>query len=93
MKIYNQNGELIVNEDLGININNVLANISKPAWCDASLNKLRTITTLDSGAVIATVSAVTVISDLTNLNAWQAHIPVISTNLSSWAAACRSRIT
>ncbi len=93
MKTYNQNGELITSEDFGIVENIVLNGINKPPWWDASLNKLRVVSSLESGSSLTTVDIVTALTNLTNFNTWQAHIPVISTNLSSWAACCRSRIT
>lgn len=58
----------------------------KPVWWDASANRLRGTTLVESGTV-------TTVTGLTNMNSWPAHLPVISTNLSSWAAIVRARIT
>ena len=63
--------------------------LTKPAWFDPSLNRLRETTLIESG----TVTTVTTVTGVTNLGGYAAQLPTLSGSRTAWSLSCRARIT
>jgi len=63
--------------------------VSKPAWFDPSLNRIRETAIIESG----TVTTVTTVTGVTNLGGYAAQLPTLYTSRTAWALGCRARIT
>jgi hypothetical protein len=64
---------------------------ARPAWWDASSNRLRQTAVIESGTITTVITCATV-SNIALMNSWQAHLQIINNNMSSWYIGCRSKI-
>lgn len=76
-------------ENLFIKFILVIQALLKPAWFDATLQRLRETAIIESG----TVTTVATVAGLTNIDSYQGKLLVINQNIAAWALVCRTRIT
>ena len=76
-------------KDLCVNLKQFILNNARPAWWDASQNRIRQTGIIESG----TITTVTTAANVVNLNGWQSHLAIMNGNVSSWQLTTRSKIT
>lgn len=82
-------------KEVVIKILEILKNIQRPSWWDTSSNRLRATAVLESGsttAVTGTLTGVTTVATVTNLNGYSSNLGIIYGGYNSWYTGCRSRI-
>ena len=70
-------------------VKQLIVSVARPSWFDPSQNRLRQTTIIEGG----TVSTCNTLSNISNMNSYQAHLPVVNQNVASWYLGCRSRIS
>jgi len=77
---------------LGVVIKALLQSTTNPPHIDKSLNRVRETAIVESGT-ITTVSAITTLTGLTNIDSYQGKLLMVGQNISAWASVVRRNIT
>lgn len=82
----------ISNKDVMMAIRRLLQLIANPSYVDKTVNQIRAQVT-GTTTVSGSLTTVTTVTGLTNLNAYAANLLVIDQNRAAWASVVRGRIT
>lgn len=74
---------------LGVVIKALLQNTTNPPHIDKSLNRVRETAIIESG----TITTVTTLTGLTNIDSYQGKLLMVGQNISAWAGVVRRNIT
>lgn len=81
-------------QEVYVMLRQLLTAIAYPNTVDRSANAQRTtITNIPTVSISGAIGTVTTVTGITNLDGYQAKMPVINNNTAAWALACRARIS
>lgn len=84
--------DAISNKDVMLAVRRLLQLIASPGYVDKTANQIRAQVT-GTATVSGSLTTVTTVTGLTNLNSYAANLPVIDINRLAWANVVRARIT